>query len=70
MQRTVPRYHADANLWPNVKDPALEHPMSARLVQILETYKRLQKETGKEQPMLKPARYAAFGAHHSQDAVY
>jgi transaldolase len=44
-------------LWPNVKDPATEHPMSARIVQILETYKQLYKETGKEQPLLKNARY-------------
>ena len=43
-------------LWPNVKDPATQHPMSARIVQILETYKRLYKETGKEQPLLKNAR--------------
>lgn len=30
--------------------------MSARIVQILETYKRLYKETGKQQPLLKNAR--------------
>lgn len=54
----VPCYHADAKLWPDVEDPALEHPMSARLVQILDTYQRLRKVTGKEQPLLKPARYA------------
>ena len=53
----VPWYHADQTLWPNVEDPALEHPMTPRLVRILQTYERLSKETGKEQPMLKPARY-------------
>ena len=46
-------------LWPKSDDTALLHPMSPRLVQILETYKRLYKETGKEQPFLKNARYAS-----------
>jgi hypothetical protein len=32
--------------------------MSARLYQILRTYERLYKETGREQPLLKNARYA------------
>ncbi|KAH6887014.1 hypothetical protein B0T10DRAFT_406976 [Thelonectria olida] len=44
-------------LWPNVNDPATEHPMSARIVQIIETYKRLYKETGKEQPFVKNASF-------------
>lgn len=51
------RAHDDLELWPNVEDPAADHPMSARIVQILETYKKLYKETGKEQPLLKNARY-------------
>ncbi|KJR90067.1 transaldolase [Sporothrix schenckii 1099-18] len=42
-------------LWPNVKDPAKEHPNSPRVVQILEVYRRLYKATGKEQPLLKNA---------------
>lgn len=50
------RAHDDLSLWPNVEDPASQHTMSARIVQILETYKRLYKETGKEQPLLKNAR--------------
>lgn len=50
------RAHDDHKLWPNVKDPATEHPMSARLYQILRTYERLYKETGQEQPLLKNAR--------------
>lgn len=50
--------HADLALWPNVEDPALDHTMSARMIQMLETYKRLYKETGKEQPLVKAARYA------------
>lgn len=50
------RAHDERELWPKSDDPALLHPMSSRLVQILETYKRLYKETGKEQPYLKNAR--------------
>lgn len=48
--------HDDLSLWPNVEDPAKEHTMSARTLQILETYARLYKETGEEQPFLKQAR--------------
>jgi transaldolase len=51
------RAHDEQELWPKSNDPALLHPMSPRLVQILETYKRLYKETGQEQPFLKNARY-------------
>lgn len=54
--RVEVRAHADLKLWPNVEDPATEHTMSARIVSMLETYKRLYKETGKEQPMVKNAR--------------
>lgn len=50
------RAHDDLSLWPDVEDPATQHPMSARVFQILETYRRLYKETGKEQPLLKNAR--------------
>lgn len=57
MCNTEVRAHADLKLWPDVEDPATQHTMSARMVQILETYKRLYKETGKEQPMVKSARY-------------
>ncbi|KAF2726576.1 aldolase [Polyplosphaeria fusca] len=51
------RAHDDLSLWPNVEDPATQHTMSARIVQILDTYKRLYKETGKEQPLLKNASF-------------
>ncbi|KAK1978322.1 hypothetical protein LZ30DRAFT_800514 [Colletotrichum cereale] len=44
-------------LWPNVEDPATQHPMSARIVQIIETYKRMYKESGKEQPFVKNASF-------------
>lgn len=49
--------HDDPKLWPDVEDPATQHTMSARTLQILETYARLYKETGKDQPLLKQARY-------------
>ncbi|KAJ4356391.1 uncharacterized protein N0V89_004424 [Didymosphaeria variabile] len=49
------RAHSDTSLWPDVEDPATQHPNSARIWQILETYRRLYKETGKEQPLLKNA---------------
>ncbi|UKZ52974.1 hypothetical protein TrVGV298_006760 [Trichoderma virens] len=49
--------HDDLSLWPDVEDPATQHPMSARVFQILETYRRLYKETGKEQPLLKNASF-------------
>lgn len=48
--------------------------MSPRIIQILETYRRLEKETGREQPMLKPASFKSareamamgeMGCHHA-----
>ncbi|KAK4500949.1 hypothetical protein PRZ48_006755 [Zasmidium cellare] len=53
----LPWYHNNLKLWPNVKDPALDHPMSSRLVQILDAYRRMRNNTGREQPMLKPASF-------------
>ncbi|KAJ6577889.1 hypothetical protein B0H19DRAFT_1370950 [Mycena capillaripes] len=38
--------HTDPALWPNSEDLATEHPISHHLMPILETYKRLYKETG------------------------
>ncbi|KAF5708777.1 transaldolase B [Fusarium mundagurra] len=52
-----PWYHTDREQWPNVEDPALDHPMSPRIVQIQHIYKRLREETGKTQPLLKPASF-------------
>ncbi|KAJ7148962.1 hypothetical protein C8R43DRAFT_1128728 [Mycena crocata] len=52
------RAHAEpAKLWPKSDDPALEHPMSHRMMQMLETYKLMAKETGKPQPMIKSASF-------------
>ncbi|KAL4917186.1 hypothetical protein BDW62DRAFT_184344 [Aspergillus aurantiobrunneus] len=51
------RANLDLSLWPNVEDPATQHTMSARLLQMLETYRRLYKETGKQQPLIKNANF-------------
>jgi len=70
----LPWYYREPALWPDVADPALEHPMSPRVVQIMETYGRLRRETGKVQPLLKPAAFlsakepmamAEFGCEHA-----
>ncbi|KAL4994192.1 hypothetical protein BDV10DRAFT_198985 [Aspergillus recurvatus] len=37
--------------------PYFDAPMSARIVQILETYRRLYRETGKQQPLIKNANF-------------
>ncbi|KAG5787946.1 hypothetical protein H9Q69_012986 [Fusarium xylarioides] len=52
-----PWYHTDREQWPNVEDPALNHPMSPRIVRTQQIYKRLREETGKTQPLLKPASF-------------
>ncbi|KAF5697360.1 transaldolase [Fusarium mundagurra] len=44
--------HFDASLRHLVKDPALEHPMSACIIHILEMYAELYRETGKEPPIM------------------
>lgn len=49
--------HDDLSLWPDVEDPATQHPNSARVFNIIETYKRLYKETGREQPLVKNASF-------------
>ncbi|TQV91728.1 transaldolase [Cordyceps javanica] len=50
-------YHADRTQWPDLPDPALQHPMSPRIVQILRAYKTLEAAIGKPQPMLKMASF-------------
>lgn len=42
-------------LFPNVSDPAVEHPMAPRMVQMFELYKQLAAKTGKDQPIIKGA---------------
>lgn len=66
------RAHNDLSLWPNVEDPATQHPMSARCVQMIETFRTLYQQTGKRQPKMKLASLlsakeamaaAEFGCH-------
>ncbi|EIW68111.1 hypothetical protein TREMEDRAFT_33000 [Tremella mesenterica DSM 1558] len=52
------RAYSDKSLWPDVQDPAINHPMSARLIHILETYTKLYEQTGKEQPIIIMASHA------------
>lgn len=54
-----PQAHTDASVWPDVADPATEHPMSARHYQIRQTYDRLAEETGKKQPQMKTASFVS-----------
>lgn len=72
--RSEVRAHADLKLWPDVEDPATQHTMAARMIHIIETYKRLYKQTGKEQPLVKGASYISakeamatgeMGCHHA-----
>ncbi|SCN91690.1 related to Transaldolase B [Fusarium fujikuroi] len=49
------RTHLDPSLWPDVQDPALEHPFSHRIAQMVQAYKTLFAATGKEQPLIKNA---------------
>ncbi|KAL4756056.1 uncharacterized protein BDW70DRAFT_154486 [Aspergillus foveolatus] len=51
------RANVDLDLWPNVDDPATQHTMSARIVQMLETFRRLYRESGKPQPLTKAANF-------------
>ncbi|EXJ77294.1 hypothetical protein A1O3_10452 [Capronia epimyces CBS 606.96] len=44
--------YSDESLMHKGSDPALTHPMSARLIHILETYTRLYEKTGKEPPLI------------------
>ncbi|KAJ6007781.1 hypothetical protein N7540_011757 [Penicillium herquei] len=44
--------YSDDSLLHNSSDPALKHPMSPRLIHILEAYTQLYKENGQEQPLL------------------
>lgn len=49
------RAHVQVELWPDVEDPATQHPMANRMIHIRDTYKKLAKETGKTQPLVKAA---------------
>ncbi|KAJ5114810.1 hypothetical protein NUU61_000569 [Penicillium alfredii] len=69
-----PWFHMDRSQWPDVEDPALQHPMAPRIMHIQETYARLYKETGQPQPLMKPASFISareamamgeLGCHHA-----
>ncbi|KAI1135127.1 transaldolase [Hypoxylon sp. FL0543] len=44
--------HFDASLRVTTQDPALEHPMSSRIIHILEAFTEAYARTGKEQPVM------------------
>ncbi|KAL7956608.1 hypothetical protein V8C34DRAFT_326078 [Trichoderma compactum] len=44
--------HLDSSLRLASEDPALEHPMSPRVIHILEAFAKEYRETGKEQPIM------------------
>ncbi|KAJ4245218.1 hypothetical protein NW762_014088 [Fusarium torreyae] len=44
--------HTDLSQRPQVKDTALEHPMSPRIIHMLEAFTTLYKQTGQEQPIM------------------
>lgn len=50
-----PNAHTDATIWPDVADPATEHPMSARHLLIRHAYNTLKNKTGRDQPQMKTA---------------
>ncbi|RSH89672.1 hypothetical protein EHS25_002223 [Saitozyma podzolica] len=52
------RAYSDKSLWPDVEDPAINHPMAPRLIHILETYTKLHEQTGEEQPVIVMASHA------------
>lgn len=51
------RAHADRRLWPNVEDPLTQHTNSGRMMQIIECYRKMEKETGKQMPWIKSASF-------------
>ncbi|KAL6862274.1 hypothetical protein J3F83DRAFT_745702 [Trichoderma novae-zelandiae] len=44
--------HLDPSLRLTLEDPALEHPMSPRVIHILEAFAKAYRETGKQQPIM------------------
>jgi len=48
------RAHVEEDLWPDVEDPATQHPMANRMIHIRDTYRKLKK-TGKTVPLNKAA---------------
>ena len=48
------RAHVERDLWPDVEDPAVKHPNSARMAHIRSTYDKMRAE-GKTVPLIKAA---------------
>ena len=48
------RAHVEYGLWPDVEDPATQHPMAARMIYIRDTYAKMKAE-GKTVPLNKAA---------------
>lgn len=59
------RTHLNPALWPDVQDPALKHPFSHRIAQIVQAYKTLFAATGKEQPLIKNAGWESLSLYTS-----
>jgi transaldolase len=47
----------DPSLWPNVEEPATQHPFSPTLAQMVGIYKHLERTTDRRQPLIKLAAY-------------
>ena len=45
----------DPSLWPDVEDPAIQHPFSYRLYQMVHAFRQISQATGKAQPLIKLA---------------
>ncbi|PVH71905.1 aldolase [Cadophora sp. DSE1049] len=54
------RTHEDPSLWPDVDDPATQHPFSNRILQMIEVYKHLFKVSGEQQPLMKLAAFRSI----------
>ncbi|KAH7144674.1 hypothetical protein DER46DRAFT_580597 [Fusarium sp. MPI-SDFR-AT-0072] len=54
------RTFIDTSLWPNVADPALDHPFSNRIAQMVEAYQVLFQQTGQPQPLIKNAGFQSY----------
>ncbi|OAA71238.1 transaldolase [Cordyceps fumosorosea ARSEF 2679] len=53
-------YHTDRAQWPDLPDPALQHPMSPRIVQILNAYRTLSARSGPGAPPQPLVKMASF----------
>ncbi|KPI40124.1 Transaldolase [Cyphellophora attinorum] len=51
------RSHEDPSLWPDVEDPAVQHPFSHRIYQMTQAFKQLHEKTGMPQPLIKLAAF-------------